>query len=253
MPPHPSQLNTPGPSTANRQRKSRVCYLCGGNLGAERSRDHVPPLQIFPERLREGLNLLTVPVHKECNQQYQSDEEYFVVTLSPIAGDSPEGRALWQDLSRKFERPQGRRLGHMVRKEFYTIELPGGMRAKRFDGRRVRRVIWKVVRGLFFIQEGHFLPVQTPHQTHMFGPHDSPDDDIRQILGYALSAESRAAEPGIFDYRYRDHRYPDFPDLGATHLWFWAMLFWNTVISLTTFHDPECTCSRCSPTLHCQG
>lgn len=247
------QLKMTKPPRANTQREPQICYLCGGGLGSEKTLDHVPPSQIFPERLRKGLSLLKLPAHKQCNYDYQKDEEYFVVTLSPVAGDSSAGRALWEDLSHKFGKLRGRILGEMVRKEFYSVELPGQMKAKKFDGRRVRRVIAKIVRGLFFHEQGRFLPIETPCRVDVFGPHERPDDDMPEILGYAISAQSKGADPNIFDYRYRDHNYDDFPDLGALHLWFWAMFFWDAVTTLTVFHDPGCTCQICSPPLDCQG
>jgi len=168
------------------------------------------------------------------------DEEYFVVTLSPAAGDSLAGKALWEDLSRKFRRPQGRRLGEMVRKEFYPIELPGELAAKTFDGRRVRRVIAKIVRGLFFHEQRRFLPIGTPSRIYILGPHDRRSDELAEILPYVASAESKGRYPGVFDYKYRDQKCDDLLDIGSIHLWFWGMLFWNTLLALTIFHDPEC-------------
>ncbi len=82
--------------------KSRpeICYLCGEKLGGDVGDDHVPPKQFYAERIRKSrrLDLFTLPVHKERNQAYMMDEEYFVHTLAPVVGDTPTGRALWDDL-----------------------------------------------------------------------------------------------------------------------------------------------------------
>ncbi|MGD0917050.1 MAG: hypothetical protein ABSB22_11390 [Thermodesulfobacteriota bacterium] len=50
----------------------------------------------------------------------------------------------------------------MVLKEFDKrpsgLILPFGKVAKRFDGQRVWRVVWKIMRGLFLKEIGRFLP-----------------------------------------------------------------------------------------------
>jgi hypothetical protein len=61
------------------------CYLCGKHLTAPINVDHVPPKLFFPEELRKGLNLLTIPAHVACNEAWRMDEEYFIHTLLPFA------------------------------------------------------------------------------------------------------------------------------------------------------------------------
>jgi hypothetical protein len=225
-----------------------VCYLCGAEVAGQGSRDHVPPRHIFPKRLREQhrFNLLTLPVHVECNKDYEKDEEYFVNTLAPAIEASPVQRALWHDLWQQFSKPRGRILGEMVRKEFYKVDMPGGMRAKTFNGRRVRRVVAKTVRGLFFHEQRRFLPLRTPCRIEIFGPHDWPPDELREVIAYAASSGPKGRYPEVFDYRYRDQRV-DLSGVGRVHLWFWAMVFWGQLLALTVFHDPGCQCSKCRP------
>ncbi|MCF8105626.1 MAG: hypothetical protein K9K64_09095 [Desulfohalobiaceae bacterium] len=147
------------------QEQESICYLCGKVLGDKISRDHVPPKQFYPKDLRKqgAPNLFSLPSHIVCNQAYQCDEDYFVMAIGSLAMDTSPGNSLWKDIAHQFARPQGERLGNMVFKEFNNrlpsgLYLPPGKVAKRFDAERVWRVVWKIVRGLFFKEYGRFLP-----------------------------------------------------------------------------------------------
>jgi hypothetical protein len=132
-----------------------ICYLCGKPLDGEIDKDHVPPKQFYARELRKkyGPNLFTLPVHRLCNKAYQKDEDYFVHSVGPVAMESYSGKALWGDISDRCERPENMRILRMVLKEF--DERPSGLIltfekiVKRFDDKRVWRVVWKIVRGLF--------------------------------------------------------------------------------------------------------
>ena len=57
------------------------------------------------------------------------------------------------------------RLYQAVRREFEKqpsgLHLPGGRVVKRFQGERVNRVVWKLVRGLYFHEMSSVLPDDT--------------------------------------------------------------------------------------------
>jgi hypothetical protein len=79
------------------------CYLCGKPLMGPVNVDHVPPKLFFPDELRKGLNLLTIPTHVACNEVWRMDEEYFVHTLVPLARGTPSGNAAIRQSLRKYE------------------------------------------------------------------------------------------------------------------------------------------------------
>ncbi len=140
------------------------CYLCGRLLCAPTSVDHVPPKQLFAPAIREAhdLQLLTIPVHADCNKAYQYDEDYFVHTLMPFAPKSYAGRAIYNDVLQKFR--GGRKVGltRGVLEEFEPMPsgliLPADKVVKRFQGERISRIAWKIVRGLYFHHHGITLP-----------------------------------------------------------------------------------------------
>ena len=84
------------------------CYLCGKDIekGQPRSRDHVPPAQVFPEAYRKTdvtKNLDTLYTHPDCNNSYEKDEEYFVNTFLPFAHDTSAGQEMWRQTARRYQ------------------------------------------------------------------------------------------------------------------------------------------------------
>lgn len=217
-----------------------ICYLCGQKLDANINDDHVPPRQFYAKSIRRihTPNLFTLPVHKSCNKSYQKDEDYFVHSLAPLAMDSYSGRAIWTDISTQFKRSQGKRIRQMILKEFDQtpsgIILPYGKVLKRFNGKRIWRVVWKITRGLFFKEKWQLLPEDTPRHFKIV----SVDEEPPAEFAYVRDTPSRGQYPGVFDYKYID-----IPELNNFH--FWAMLFWDRLITLIAFHDPGCPRDKC--------
>ncbi len=218
-----------------------ICYLCGKKLGDDVTRDHVPPKQFYAKNIRKKhkpTSLLTLPVHTDCNISYEKDELYFTHSIGCAAQDSYSGQALWRDLSSKYKKPRGKRIAKMIFQEFDRtpsgIILPFGKVAKNFDGERVWRVVWKITRGLFFWETGRFLPEYTANGFKITSPNEEPPKEF----AYVVNAQSRGQYPGVFDYKYIV--VSEFNNFN-----FWAMLFWDRIIMLISFHDPECPCETC--------
>lgn len=220
--------------------KEEICYLCGKELDQEISRDHVPPKQFYPRNIRKDFspNLFTLPVHITCNKQYQSDEDYFVNSIAPLTKGSFSGNEIWKDISNQFKRPQGQRIGQMVLNEFQErpsgLYLPGNKVVKRFDPKRVWRVVWKITRGLFYKEYGRFLPELSSNYFNVFSVNEKPPD----YFDVVRNTHSRGQYPGVFDYKFIC-----IPEINNFHLW--AMLFWDRLIKIVAFHDPDCVCASC--------
>ncbi|MDO9586024.1 MAG: hypothetical protein Q7I93_06030 [Syntrophales bacterium] len=218
-----------------------ICYLCGQKLEQDVDRDHVPPKQFYPSNIRKkhNPNLLTLPVHKSCNKSYQGDEDYFVHSIAPLTKGSYSGNEIWQDISNQFKRPQGQRIGEMILKEFESrpsgLYLPSGQVAKRFDPERIWRVVWKMTRGLFFKEHSRYLLDDTPNHYSII----SVGEKLPPEFEVVRNTPSRGQYPGVFDYKF-----VTIPELNKFH--FWAMLFWDRLIILIAFHDPDCSCDKCS-------
>jgi len=211
------------------------CYLCGGDLIGQLDEDHVPPKQIFAHALRQthDLNLRTFRVHRSCNAAYQRDEDYFVSSLAPLAIGSYAGFSVVQD--QRYRAAAGERLGLLetVRREFDRtpsgIVLPPGKIVKRFQGTRIGRVTWKILRGLYFQQQRSVLPEDTPHRIEFCDPSCDP---LPTHFAALEGCPTLGPYPSVFDYRYA--RFEE-----VSGLYLWALLLWDRLLFLVGHHDPD--------------
>jgi hypothetical protein len=72
----------------------------------------------------------------------------------------------------------------------------------------------------------------------MYGPDERPPEGVLAFL-QAGRIPRHGKYPGVFDYCFEK-----FPEVHDLH--YWAMLLWDRVIIVAWFHDPACTCERCS-------
>ena len=222
------------------QSNPKVCYLCGQELVGEINDDHVPPRQFYAQELRRthSPNLLTIPTHKSCNSSYQRDEEYFVHTMIPLAKDSYSGQPLFRGVLDAYAQGKKRGLGKRVLEEFDQrpsgLYLPPGQLVKRYDAARVNRVIWKIVRGLFFHREGKVIPDDTPRNINIVDPKVCPPSTFDRLADRPTLGDY----PGVLDYKY-----VQIPEVHDLH--YWALLLWDRIIVLTAFHDLGCQCAQC--------
>ncbi len=220
-----------------------ICHLCGEALEGKITREHVPPRQFFPKSLRGGARLLTVPTHRECNESYSKDEQYVVHSLGPLAFGKPVGEELRKDLRRSYWREDGSgaRLYFKVHREFQSrrgsLFLPPDLVAKNYDGRRVRRVMWKIVRGLFYHHRRRYLSAHTTHASALYGR----PEDARARFEWALDLplKIRGDHPDCFAYRFHHHHEEE------VSFHYWDMRFWHSVLCILSFHDPACGCEKC--------
>ena len=201
----------------------------------------MPLRQLYAKSVRKehSPNLLTIQVHADCNASYQHDEDYFVNTLAPLAYQTYGGRAFLQDVFAKYKAGEKQKLVAKVLNEFQHrpsgIILPKGLVAKRFEGERLSRVAWKIVRGLYFHETGDVLPEHTPHNVEIVAPDQPPPKAFLLALS---NLPSKGRHPGIFDYKYtQGAEVHDFN--------YWGLLLWGRVILIVMFHNPACTCEHC--------
>ncbi len=213
-------------------KRPTLCYLCGQPLAAPTSVDHVPPKQLYAKELRKkhSPNLRTIEVHAECNKSFQHDEDYFVNTLAPFARGSYAGTALLQGV----REVRGRREAEASRQGFGRVSghtrrhlASAGSGGKRFEGDRLHRVAWKIVRGLYFQEFGEVLPENTPNNLQIAPPDKPPPSEFLEAL---YDRESRGPYPGVFDYKY-----VTVPQLNDFH--YWGMLLWDRLILTMAFHN----------------
>jgi hypothetical protein len=114
--------------------------------------------------------------------------------------------------------------------------LPRGKVVKRFQGDRIHRVAWKIVRGLAFHHLGEVYPDDWTVGVTVTAPGETPPRHFQEISGLGMG-DDLGPYPGIFAYRYIK------TDTGQ----YWALLLWDAVIITVMFHDRVCQRAECVP------
>jgi hypothetical protein len=242
------------PSVGREQRSRRylpagtrtICYLCGHEIAPEQpwNRDHVPPQRFYGKSIREAFNpnLGWLYTHNACNTAYKDDEEYYVAALSGHAVESDTGRSVFADFRRGVERGHDTGLLKTVVSQFGTVITTDGSRLFHYDVRRVERITWKLVRGIYFREtEGRVLP-DTTQQKRVFllTPDHTKDIDARFPWWHLVRDTEPMGDYGkVFDYKWLGV----VMEGGRMHAL--GILLWDRLLLLALFHDPSCVCWEC--------
>lgn len=218
----PTRGRTYSPSTGHPEWTR--CYLCAAALDAAPTRDHVPPKGFIAPRLRkaEKINLVTLPTHRACNEAYKLDEEYLRDSLAPMAQGTVAGRAIMEHIAEKWRDGKSHALAKQVLAEFTDapgrVVLPPWLSAKRFGSQRVQRVIWKIIRGLYFIERDRVLPADGLVTWDIRSVEDGKSLKFARAYDQ-LHGLPRTPFPGAFDYcLLLDDAVPD-SGVGSMLLW----------------------------------
>ncbi|TAU84616.1 hypothetical protein [Rhizobium leguminosarum] len=214
----------------------KACYLCGKPLLGDREAendDHVPPEQLLARSLRKAENkikLITLRVHKSCNQAYSSDEEYFTQVLIPFARGSVGGNAVWEKAVADYRDGKRRPLIHRIlgqgRASVRGVMLPAGKLWLDLEHERFDRVVAKIIRGLHFLETQRFLALPDDISVRLTLPDQTPPDDFERFMTYWAS-DSKGQHQGVFAYR----------NAVADDLHYWAVLLWDRILITACFKE----------------
>ena len=147
-----------------------VCVYCGLEEPdtRDRTRDHVPPRNLFPEP--RPSDLITVPCCRSCNESASMDDEFFrnIVTGRIESSGHPEAQRVFESVVRSFQRPEARGLtkrflNNLLEGDMYTeggvyVGQGVGYRFGETEGDRLDSVAARIVRGLYF----HTFDIRLP-------------------------------------------------------------------------------------------
>ena len=228
------------------------CYLCGQPLCPPISKDHCPPKALFAPEMRKRYNpdqLITIPVHDNCNASYSLDEEYFVATMVPFAPGSEAGDAIFAKFEEDSRTKRGKRnLAESVLREFDTrpsgLYLPQGRVIKRQDGDSITRIAYKIARGLYFLHHNSILPEEYPFiGCTLTAPGEKPPEILQDAFAL-VEGQKHGEYPEIFEYLYCPYEWDN------RKLSYWAFHIWDRIIITVYFHDPWfCQCEHCTSAL----
>ncbi|MFH2069320.1 MAG: hypothetical protein ABII89_07680 [Candidatus Omnitrophota bacterium] len=166
-----------------------ICAYCGATDGL--TKDHIPPEQIFPSP--RPSNLITVPTCGNCHSDTSKDDEYFrlKVCLREDAGNHPKARKNWDAIFRSLNRMEASGFQKSFFADMHNVQLstPAGI----FIGQqlgydvnmiRIRRVVERITRGLYFAERGSFLGFHNEVRVHA-------DEDLHQETKKVLDELSK--------------------------------------------------------------
>ena len=136
-----------------------VCVYCGLEDPdvRDRTRDHVPPKNLFPEP--RPSDLITVPCCRQCNSSASEDDEYFRVVLTSRidTSDHPEAEKVRQRIFRSLQRPEATGFTDLLRDIMIDVDVhtPSGIYLGKGAGikikhERLNQVAERIVRGLYW-------------------------------------------------------------------------------------------------------
>ncbi len=199
----------------------KVCYNCGKEAS---TKDHIPPKCLFPKDCRS--QLITVPSCTECNQRTSSDEQYFLVTLTSRRDHNPVQLEVWkQRVLPQLQEEEFDGLRKSLLSQTRVIWLPsenGFVETPivRVNTTRVKRVIGKTARGLYYHEVGRPLP-----STHTVNVYFEPTDWLPELA--ARTPAPTIVHEGVFSYRYAI--------AGGASIWW--LLYYDHVVAVAATLD----------------
>lgn len=220
-----------------------LCYLCGQviELDQDWNRDHVPPARIFASDVRSqfSTNLAWLPTHVACNSSYRRDEEYFIASFVGHV-HTPTADAVMKDLAGASAKGHGVGLIKAIINRFGKVVGPGGEVLFSFDKSRADRCVWKIVRGLYYLELNKVLPEETLGEIHLASPQNTAGDLAKITWFPAVRDTAPMGKYGaVFDYKWLCWKDREL----RGHVF--ALLFWDGLVAALLFHDPACHCDTC--------
>ncbi len=216
-----------------------TCYLCGKTIEGAASADHVPPQQFFAPALRQRFNLdrlATLPSHRACNIGFGKDEEYVVNALVPAAMGSPTANVLIDHHASRFKSGKATGLGWKILKSFDRkppgVDLPDELVGIHLEGERVKRVAWKIVRGLHVLEYGSVLPEDTRFYIEIQEPENRKKSEMQGLWEHVKRHESKGPYQAVFAYKtFRAEK-------GGIVVYGWGMLWWDRIMVFISHSAP---------------
>lgn len=180
---------------------------------------------------------MTVPAHGVCNKSYESDEQYFTWSMAALCLGSTAADALVRDQGRKFRAGSSVGLGRKVLAEFVHqpsgLQLPGQRVIKRVEGERMGRVVWKLVRGLYFTETGTVLPEDTPYTHEVIEQDRAAEHAGTSAVWEHVKAQSpRGIYGGGFEQKYFVCEVDD------SQMHMWGMILWDKLMTSRLITPP---------------
>jgi hypothetical protein len=189
-----------------------TCAYCGSK--EDLNTDHIPPRNLFP-RPRPS-NLICVSACPRCHKNTSLDDEYFrmKLCLKDDIGELPTARANWDAIFRSLRRSQARGLKQSFLNDIREVNArtPSGLHLRKHlafdvDLARIRKVVRRIVRGLYFAEAGTPLGSGAEVDVHCNEDLEDQDarllEDLKETILMPLAAQvPTLIGEGVFSYRF---------------------------------------------------
>jgi hypothetical protein len=103
---------------------------------------------------------------------------------------------------------------------------------KRFDSKRIERVVWKIVRGLNFHHHNQVWPENWPIWWSLSTPEDPEPPEHFKLFMQLANNEPYGEYQAVFSYRFKH-----VVEMGIS-FHYWALLIWDSILITLQFPDP---------------
>jgi len=187
-----------------------ICAYCG--TLSYTTPDHIPPKNLFPKPWK---NLISVPACKVCHANTSKDDEYFrlKILMREDVLSNPGARIAWKVALRSLTKTEATGLRKKVVLDLTNVEMRtqsglyvGTRPGYNVDMNRIRSVLQRIVRGLYFRETGNVLGLNT--KVHLYMDDDFIElpshtrDEIQPVILYLASLPPITIGENIFLYRY---------------------------------------------------
>lgn len=198
------------------------------------AKDHIPPQLLFPTP--RPANLITVPVCCDCHFGTSKDDEYFrlKISLRHDAASRPEARENWSAVFRSLGKREATGLRNSFFTDIRTIQLhtPAGIYVGRalgydVDMDRIRRVVERTIRGLYFTER--HSPLGLTNEVRVYTNEDLQEQakEALNVLTKNVLLPLAAQTPKVIGndvFSYRFHISNEAPIHSV-----WALVFYGAV------------------------
>ena len=189
-----------------------ICAYCGSSENL--SSDHVPPKNLFPKP--RPSNTISVPACPECHSGTSKDDEYFrlKICLRHDAGEHPSARAQWDPIIRSLRKKDATGFRRQTLSDLRQVQLytatglyVSSRLAMDVEKSRIRRVVERTVRGLYFAEFCHPLGLSNGvlvllEEDLDVQPRDFLDELKRTTLAAMATIAPKVIGDDVFQYRY---------------------------------------------------
>ncbi len=189
-----------------------ICAYCGSS--DRLTDDHIPPKNLFPKP--RPANLITVSACGNCHSNTSKDNEYFRVKLClrQDAGARPSARENWPAIFHSLSREEAAGYSTAFFGDVHSVHLhtPAGIYIGSrlgydVDLARIRRVIERTVRGLYFAERSAPLGLRNEVRIHTNEDLEQEAPEVIEELTTKILTPLAAQPPkiignNVFSYRF---------------------------------------------------